>query len=302
MLKKVSSLLFVFLGCFLICLPIASAQIAGEGLTISPPLAELTINAGESSTQTIQITNPGTKSMEVYPLVMDFRAKGETGEPEFYLPSKGEEKFFLSSWIKFSQSKISINPGQLVDFTYQINIPKDAEPGGHYGTIFFATQPPELGKGVSQVAITSMVGSLLLVKVPGVITESGTLQEFSVKKFYLKPPVVFTVKIANLGNIHFKPQGEITIKNWRGKEIDKLSINQTGGNVLPNSVRKFEEKYDPNKTLVGRYSADLRVVYGAEGKVLTGELMFWVLPWWAIAIAVIVLALIIAAIVKLVRK
>ena len=281
----------------LIGLKPAQAQIPGEGLTISPPLFELTLKPGETSSQTIKITNPTKKLMEVYPLVMNFRAKGEGGEPAFYSAKEEEAKFSLAHWISFRQTKLALTPEQVVEFKYQIITPGDAEPGGHYGVVFFATEPPKPQEDISQVAIASMIGSLILGKVPGAIIEKGFLEEFSARKFYFKLPVNFITRISNLGNVHFKPQGEITIKNWRGKEIEKVPINIAKGNVLPDSTRKFEEKWSPgsaNWKTFGRFSANLRVVYGESEKTLGGSVIFWIIPWWLI---IIILAIIVAVIV-----
>lgn len=286
-------LLFLFLIANFFIFPIKStAQIPGEGLTISPPIFELTLKPGETYSKTIKVTNPTEKLMEVYPLVMNFKAKGEGGEPAFYSATEEEAKFSLAHWIKFSQTKIALTPEQVVEFDYQITVPKDAEPGGHYGVIFFATEPPELEQDITQVAIASMIGSLVLVKVPGTIIEKGFLEEFSAKRFYFKPPVDFHIRIANLGNVHFKPQGDITVKNWQGEEVDKIAVNETKGNVLPDSTRKFEEKWERNGLILGRFSADLRVVYGEGEKTLDGKLIFWIIPWWSIASLVVIIVII----------
>ncbi len=293
------TLLFLFLIVNFFIFPTKStAQIPGEGLTISPPIFELTLKPGETYSKTIKITNPTEKLMEIYPVVMNFKAKGEGGEPAFYSATEEEAKFSLGHWIKFSQTKIALTPEQVVEFDYQIIVPEDAEPGGHYGVVFFATEPPKLEQDITQVAIASMIGSLVLVKVPGAIVEKGFLEEFSANRFYFKPPVDFTIRIANLGNVHFKPQGEIAIKNWRGKEIDKITVNEANGNVLPDSTRKFGEQWLSEnmsfwKIPIGRFSTDLRIVYGESEKTLDGKLIFWIVPWWLIIVFVLIIILII---------
>ena len=300
MIKKI--ILLSITLALLISIDLANAQIPGEGLTISPPIFELTLRSGETSSQTIKITNPTEKLMEVYPVVMNFKAKGEGGEPDFYSASEEEAKFSLAHWIKFNQTKLALTPEQMVEFKYQIAVPKDAEPGGHYGVVFFATEPPTPEEDISQVAIASMIGSLVLVKVPGAIIEKGFLEEFSAKKFYFKLPVDFAIKIANLGNVHFKPQGEITIKNWRGKEIDQVTANEARGNVLPDSTRKFEEKWEKNGLIFGRFSANFKAVYGESEKTLDGKLVFWIIPWWLIVILAIIIVLIIITIIIIGKK
>jgi len=282
----------------------ASAQISGDGLTISPPILELETKPGETYNQIIKITNPTNNLIEVYPQVMNFRASGEGGEPAFYPATEEEANFSLAQWIKFNQSKVALTPEQVVEFNYSIEVPKDAEAGGHYGVIFFATQPPKAEEDQSQISISSMIGSLILAKVPGTIIEKGFLESFKANRIYLKLPATFQVRISNLGNVHFKPRGDITIKGMFGGESDKIQLNQARGNVLPDSIRKFEEKWNPEKIIIGRYTADLRVVYGESEKTLDGQVVFWVLPlWFLLALGgLILLIVILIIIIKKKRK
>jgi len=276
----------------------ASAQISGDGLTISPPILELETKPGETYNQIIKITNPTNNLIEVYPQVMNFRASGEGGEPAFYPATEEEANFSLAQWIKFNQSKVALTPEQVVEFNYSIEVPTDAEAGGHYGVIFFATQPPKAEEDQSQISISSMIGSLILAKVPGTIIEKGFLESFKANRIYLKLPATFQVRISNLGNVHFKPRGDITIKGMFGGESDKIQLNQARGNVLPDSIRKFEEKWNPEKIIIGRYTADLRVVYGESEKTLDGQVVFWVLPlWFLLALGGLIISIIVLIII-----
>lgn len=257
------------------------AALSGEGLTISPPLSELTLKPGEKTTRIIRVTNPTDKLVEVYPRVMDFQAKGEGGEPSFYDASDETAKFSLSKWISFTQPKIALTPEQVMEFKYDINVPTTAESGGHYGVLFFATDPPKTDGNENKVSLGSMIGSLVLVRVPGSITEKGLLESFSADRYFnLDNDITFLTKISNLGNIHFKPRGEITIKNALGKEVDKIVFNEQNGNVLPDSTRKFENKWKSSKKLAGLYKANLHIVYGDSEKTLDKSVSFIVTPWW----------------------
>jgi len=191
-----------------------------------------------------------------------------------------------------------LTPEQVVEFNYSIEVPADAEAGGHYGVIFFATQPPKAEEDQSQISISSMIGSLILAKVPGTIIEKGFLESFKANRIYLKLPATFQVRISNLGNVHFKPRGDITIKGMFGGESDKIQLNQARGNVLPDSIRKFEEKWNPEKIIIGRYTADLRVVYGESEKTLDGQVVFWVLPlWFLLALGGLIISIIVLIII-----
>lgn len=298
MIKKklliLTSILFsLFLILYYFSIIPAQAAFKGEGLTISPPILELSLKPGESSNQTIRITNPTEKVVEFYPRAMNFEAKGESGEPSFYESTDESHKFSLARWISFKETKLALTPEQVVEFKYTISVPSDAEPGGHYGVMFFANEPPKSEDNTSKVSLGSMVGSLVLVRVPGQVSEKAVLEEFkSAKKLYFDNNTNLITRVANVGNVHFKPRGVIEIKGWFG-EPQKLIFNEQTGNVLPDSTRKFENAWKPSGIKIGRYTAKLLLTYGETEKNIYGETTFWIIPWWLlIVIAVLVLLII----------
>ena len=308
-MKFKKNLIAILVASIFLLLPLilfAQVENKAEGVTISPPLFEIEFKPGETLTQKIKVTNPVGKQIKVFPSAFDFKAKGETGEPLFLAPSLERRSYSLASWISFSKSFLILEPEEVEDFEYTIKAPQDAEPGGHYGVVFFGTEPPKLEeKDVNQVAIASMVGSLVLAKVPGQIIEKGNLETFSAPKFSFKSPIEFLVRIANIGNIHFKPKGEIRIKNWQGKTIDSVKVNTEEGNVLPDSTRRFTPKWEPKTSLfspIGRYKAELKLSYGDSEKELSGELIFWIIPLWFITLLAVLIILAVVLIWRFMRK
>lgn len=304
-LKKRTKVFFGFLAVILMfgAVSFVKAAFEGEGLTVSPPIKEYTVEPGNTVEQTIRLTNPTQNLIEVYPRAMNFGAKGDGGEPVFYEKEDSDTKFSLANWLLFSQSKVALTPEQVVEFKYKIKVPEDAEPGGHYGVVFFATEPPKENKDTSQVAIGSMIGSLVLVKVPGQIIEKGIVEEFGAdRKLYFNNKVNLTTRLSNFGNIHFKPKGNIEISNFSGGKADSIKFNEEGGNVLPDSVRKFSNEWNENKILIGRYTAELAITYGENEKPLTAKFVFWVIPWWLIIIVVLILVALIVFFVRKKRK
>lgn len=231
--------------CIGVMIPVSSqADIGGEGLTISPPLLEVTVQPNSRQEQLIKITNPTKGLIEVYPTVMNFTASGEGGEPAFTAPTDENKSFELAKWVSFSQQKIALFPEQVVEFKYYITTPEGAEPGGHYGVIFFSTKPPEADEtAANRVALSSQIGALIMAKVPGAIVERGYLEKFSTSKIHIKTKINLIAKIINIGNIHFKPKGQITIKNILGNEVEKITVNKENGNILPNSTRHFDSDW-----------------------------------------------------------
>jgi hypothetical protein len=304
-MKRLSYILgFIILTAFFVSIPLANAAISGEGLTISPPISEPNVKPGQTVTQTIILTNPTNKMIEVYPQTMDFKAGGETGQPAFMEVGDSSGKFSLAKWISFSPSKIALTPEQVVHFSYKISVPSDAEPGGHYGAVFFLSQPPKDTTEGSKVSIGSMVGSLVLVKVPGDIVEKGIIQSFaSTEALYVaQKKASFVTKISNTGNIHFKPSGTIEIENMFGTQVGSLMVNSQGGNILPDSTRRFDNNWGLKWYQVGYFTANLHVLYGTGQAPLEATANFWIVPIWLMIVIGFTLLAIILGVIALVAK
>lgn len=279
----------------------ALAAFPGEGLTISPPITNITIKPGQTITQTIKVTNPTNKLVQIYPEAMDFKALGEGGQPSFYLSESSSGGYSLASWVRFPYDQLALTPQQVVNFQYTIIAPKNAESGGHYGAVFFVSNPPKNTKPGSQVSIGSMVGSLILATVPGNITEKASISNFSSnQKIHLNNKVIINTKIQNKGNIHIVPIGSIVIKNITGKIVDKLSFNDQAGNVLPASIREFDNTWNSHKFLFGYYSANLNLTYGSH--LLTATTSFWIVPTWVVIVLLIILILVVFGLFYLNKK
>lgn len=280
-----------------------------NALTISPPLMEIDANPGEAVKQTIKIIADADTEGIFYPSVSNFAARGEEGEPGF-LESEETKSYSMADWIEIDRSPIVLKKNKRAEISFVIRVPDNAEPGGHYGVIFFSTQNPTFEKSQTAIGVIGKLGSLILVKVAGELKEEGHLLDFDTtnnKTFYNRLPIEFTARFENTGNIHLKPQGEIKISNFFGKEIGKVSVNDKGGNVLPESIRKFksvwgnkdgifkkgsgffeELKKEKNNFSFGRYKAEL-ILVGFEG----GTKSIWVFPWRLLLVYLIVIVLVV---------
>jgi hypothetical protein len=91
--------------------------------------------------------------------------------------------------------------------------------------------------------------------------------------------------LKNDGTVHEKAKGAITISNTFGKTVGTLQVNERGGNILPDSIRRFEQGW-PAKQLFGRYTAKLDMTY-ADSRKISSTLVFWVIPWRMVLLGVI---------------
>ncbi len=284
----------------------AADENPGFGYTVGPPVVEYTAERGQTVNGVVKVNDYSPIEVTLYPQVADFAAKDETGQPTFY-DANPNSKYSLSSWIKFSEEPVIFAIGELKAIPYQIVVPEDAEPGGHYGVLFFSTKSPNnVKEGEAKVVANMKVGQLILVTVPGEIKTEGIVETFKTKHFWNFFPQVkysnekffnfshnidFITRIQNVGNVHFKPAGKIEIKNLFGQKVGSEVVNEIKGNILPDSTRKFDNTWKAKWYQFGYFKANLDLSYGTPEQSFQDRTGFLIIPWWLIIIVILVILL-----------
>lgn len=289
-------------------------------LTITPVRLEIVGDPGKTVTQEMTLFNERDVTETFYVSYSNFEAQGETGDPSFVTASDD-----LGTWIEAPES-ISVAPKEFKTVPIKINIPRDATPGGHFAAIFWGTVPPSAS--TNSVVIGAKTGLLILLRVNGDVNENAGLIEFSTKnnqKFFTSLPVTFYYRFQNKGADRIKPIGDIKMKDIFGITEKKISGNPVDGNILPNSIRKFEStwegkdghsplsvkdkggffdnvRYEWRNFAFGHYNAKISLSYGTKDEIAMNHFSFWVIPWHLLIVVLIVLTLVYFAIKTLLKK
>lgn len=266
--------------------------ISASALTISPTKIEVAVDAGQTAIGEIEIFNEQSDTKTFYTTFENFEPRGETGAPYFT-----DSKDGLATWITSTQS-FEIKPGEKIVVPYSIAVPEETPPGGYFAGIFFGTQPPA-SNGESEVSIGGKVGSLVLLRVNGDISEEGGLLDFKAGekgRFLTTLPIAFSHRFNNNGGDRVVPKGQLTIKNSFFQTSAELAVNGSEGSVLPNSIRKFETvwsdgelapdasffataKYQLSHFHIGFYQAELNVTWGESNQSGIAKTWFIIFPW-----------------------
>lgn len=297
-----------FVGAVLATLVLGLAPMTASAITISPPVIEFDARPGDSIVDVVKLYNETNETKILTATVQTFKALGETGAPAFV---SVEQSTDLATWLKLDQTTITLAPDERKDILFAIDVPEDAEPGGHFAGILWSSgDAPETGG--TGVGIVVKTGTLVLVRVAGEISETGRIAGFTAdKSSYNYLPVDFAVRFENKGNVHLKPTGVIEIRNLLGSKVVSIPVNEDLANVLPDSIRKFDTAWQKNEIPAGasewqkerenfawgKYTATLILDYGVDEQTATASLVFWVFPWRVtllyLAIAVIIILLVI---------
>lgn len=287
MTKKIINLLVFLFVCFLVFN--AADPAWALGIKISPPIIEPLVQPGSTYNDSLKVTNDSSESITLYPYIRDFEAQGEEGTARLVDP--GTEKDGISAWLNMDTSSLDFQPGETKAIPFSIVVPENASPGGHYGAIVVGTRAPDLkinteDKGAA-IATAQEVASLILVQISGEMDVNADIREFKTDRSFYNSPfqISFSTRIENKGNIHIKPRGEIKITDMFGKTVTTLDLNKQGSNVLPQTMRKFNNEWK-EKGGYGRYKASLALSYGVSAdnggtgmQSLFSEVTFWIIPW-----------------------
>lgn len=320
----VSILLFISFGVF--TKTYAQDSEGRLDLTVSPPVIELTAKPGDQIRERFRVRNNLDTSINLQLSVRRLTSDPTDGNPIPEQEANGEEL----KWVTFDKPEFTARPSEWEDVTFTIDVPESAAYGYYY---VFKITPKENSEPDSTGATVKgelLVVTLLNVKKDGA-TSKTELVSFEAKNMiseYL--PVDFSVKLANRGNVHVKPRGNIFITRGGGKEISILEVNPGNGSILPGGNREFESSWNDgfierevvmeegeakldasgnpvtrlkinwNKLTsmrIGPYEAKLLMVYddGVKDVTIEGTATFWVIPYTAIGISLIVIVVLFVA-------
>ncbi len=283
---------------------------SGNGFRISPVRSELTIEKGKSSSLPITIENPTELPTVAKPVVNNFVASDkEDGEARLILEEVGPSPKNNFKNLVPKIEDVQLGPREKKDIQVTISVPEDAGAGGYYGAIRFA---PAVTNTAGNVGLTASVGTIVLVTVPGNLTERLELVEVSAaqsgnaKSFFTGGDVSSIVRLKNTGDIHVKPFGKVQVKNMFGKVVQEYELNKTEprANILPESVRKFDDALaKPSGGWLGRYTISANIGYSqGGGDLISTQAAFWYIPVWALIILLLVLAAIAGGVYWLLKK
>jgi len=275
MIKKLVILIISFV--FFISIPVSrGAEAKGMSIFVSPPIFELELKPGENYKDEIYLLNKSELALPMEARVVNFSTSGEVGSMDFNL---GEEDISINprKWIKIEKPNFILEPNQSEKIKFEINLPENAEPGGHYATILFEPKLPSFYFEEKDLKTIPQVGVLFLIsiKAEGLTRpeEPLTIVEFNIPQYlHLKKlenflasfagiftevqaaeketfsiietsHLSFTLRIQNNDIYHTKPKGNLLILTENGKIAGETEVKEI--TILPGKIRSFPIEFKP---------------------------------------------------------
>ena len=257
---------------------IAAAGKAGAANQLSttaiPPRLEIDTLPGATIQESLRIRNETGTDQAYKVVVTDFIVTGNQGTP-IPVDETVSGRWSLASWISVSPKQILVAAGAAQSLDLIVSVPSSALPGGHYAMVTYSpvVEGTMAGTGAQ---ISPQVGSLIYLKVIGDVTEAANLKEFKIDKVFKDyGPTQIMAEIENLGDIHLRPAGKLTVTNWLGDETYSAELEEK--NIFPFASRTYDWTVS-GKWRLGRYAARLTAQAGEAAIPLTGLIYFWIVP------------------------
>jgi len=236
------------------------AQSPESGIQISPVTCNYEISPGGVKDSVITLKNLGKEEIEYTIETENFVNTTEDGAPVFAFGPVKEGVTTLANWFDFPKGKTGKIPAEgSVEVGFRISIPKGSEPGGHYAAVF-AKMIAKTEEGKTELGVSSRVGTLFLVTVPGEVRYGAEIEELSAPKFVWAGPVTFGMKVRNTGTVHYDSKSSISLS--RALIGGETEIDMGQHTVLPGSSRVYEGKWS-NKYPFGYYKLTATATAGS---------------------------------------
>lgn len=303
--------LFASVGVLLLSVLVqpAAAQEGGSGLIISPTRNPLEVAAGSSDRFTVNLRNVSGADVRVRAVINDFKSDGESGEPKIITDPDYVDPFSIKKFIT-NVSDVTLKKDERKDIDITVDVPAGTVAGAYYGVIRYTAVPGgEQTPGEGTIAMNASVGTLVLITVPGQITEQIQVRSIRARldkkpsSFFFKSPTDIATEIKNNGNGFSQPFGRISVSRGNTEVwSDELNNADERANILPKSVRTFDNALE-NINRPGRYTITASISHGSGGEVIPFKTSFWYIPLWIlIAIGVALLVILIAGYILYRRK
>src|SRR6266568_4940045 len=261
--------LVLLMAAFLLhpCLASASPLIS-----INPAHVELTATPGGHLASSFKFWNGTSTDLLVHLQAADFTPQGEEGQ----ILVDGEEDPInsLKDWVTLAAPDVNIPAREEPTIDFSLDVPANASPGSHWGTLLAVLAPQGTGPGT---AVQTRFGLLILVRVLGDVREKLTIESASIPRFTDSPPITLTARFRNEGTVHEAPQGTIEVRNLFGALVATGTLPVR--NVLPGVVRKVDVSVGDSGFWFGRYTVLLSAAYGDKGTELAASRVVWIVPW-----------------------
>lgn len=245
------------------------------GLSVSPPLFELTVKPGKEVKELFTLTNLGGDAIVTAKIVY-FIPSGNFGEIETTENPAPE-------WIIYNKEAFYLKSREKNDFQVIFSPPAEAAEGDHFLTLLFETAQPVDLLGQSSSSYSSRIGTniLLTISKDGNPQKSAEIINFSAPRIVdsFLSSIGYSLILANNGSSFWKANGKIIVGDETLNLAPQNILSGHSRNVSCLDNQNLIECKLKNKFRLGKITSKLEFSIDDEPKIYQKEIVTYALPF-----------------------
>lgn len=260
-------------------------------MTVSPIKYEIEAEPGDIVVKSATLYNYSDERLEINTSTAEFIADGNSGQPRI-VPAQNQNS--ISHWITLHTDNFTLEPKSQKTINFDIFIPDNATPGGHYWAVFFENDA-KVNTAASGVWVNVDYGVLLLVNVAGEIIKDGEAKPVNISSGWNSSRKFSTSFVSKqkdncplwdfsrsnfdglcIDKINKKDEAEINIDLWEISDI--ISENKNTNTIKSND--KSQEEWDLDITFEVPFENKWNTHIKPNGKIIlkdeNGKQIKWV--------------------------
>ncbi len=262
-------------------------SIGTVGISISPSIQRSgTIDPGETYTNKISVVNISNETIDFHMSIEPFSVENITYAPIYSVKNAYTQ---VVNWIKFNDYKTHLEPGEMSEIIYTVDVPEDVPGGGQYAVLFAETDKPlDSEESIQKIA---KAGTILTMRINGETRLTGRIVKTSIPGFLLAPPVSATATFENTGNVDADAKMSIKIeKYFSGEVIYDGTNDQLEKTILPDTTRDLNISW-ANVPRLDIFKVTLNTEFMGDAEVKTRIVI--ICPIWFMAIIILIILVIV---------
>lgn len=270
-------------------------------LSVVPVLIDVDIEARDSVTRDITVTNSTESKLDVYATINEVSV--EDGEiKEFIEPGTTDRTTSITSWVEITRARIELVPGQTEVVPLTIKVHPQALPGNYYMKIGFVSASKR--HEAEAVAMAGQAeGPLVKVTITEAQNELLRIGSFLIDRFILgDSDREISINLENTGDTAALPEGEIIFYNSLGEEVSALALGVMTDPIPAGEMRSVITEV-PFDDKLGRYKANLVFRYGDNQQAAVFDtVQFYMIPLPVMVLLLVLIVLVSLIILYLIRR
>ena len=260
---------------------------------VSPANKELLVVPGESASFDLRITNRTGVRARFLMGTEDLNAKSYSDE--FSDDSASAPALTsLTPYIKSTKSEVYLEHGESVELPIAVSLPSYINEPSLYGLLTVtAGTDKDVVESATGARVLSRIGVPILVRTNDERVGSGSLLNFGTadgSRYFAGAEVPLKISYENEGDVHLRPSGQITLRNFFGAVAGKIAVEPWY--ILPGTTRSRVVTVQTGQHF-GYYTATLVMTSGDAANVSSATTGFWIFPKGVILVLVIAIGVLI---------